>query len=504
VVWDAERRRDQSGSVPLEVPIGGGTDLVRIRLSAEGVGPPGRWHNARIIHRGPVRAVAEDVEIPAPPRLVVLYVMDALRADHVGRRGDRDPLTPVLDGLAAGGVRFENHFAVAPNTAPSTRALFSGLCMLDDRRLADPGPIRLAEVFRSAGYHTASFTGNPNLGPALDLAAGFDTVELLRVPEDHHPHHPPTVNRSAELLHRAALSWLDELGAGDRGFLYVHTLNPHNPYTPPPEIEVRLAPPERSHIDGRTRTLVAIRDREREVSTGDMDRIRELYAAGVAYNDRELGRFLDNVSRRFAPGEVLVIVTSDHGEELFEHGGVLHGYTLYDEMLRIPLIVSWPDLVGPGRVVTPTTTLDLHASLIGLLGRSLDTSTGRSLWPEILGAGGRDIGRRLIFAAAPGLDGAVMARSSEWKLIHAPRDGIGRGQGHGRGRSRDLEYVFNLRSDPVEHRNLAGVDNLEVAWLRTRLAGWLEIQRSLQPEPDDREMDTATSEQLEALGYVVN
>lgn len=503
LIWDSEHASNHLDFVPVEVPFGSEPGLARIRLAADGEGPAGRWIDVNVVSRTlPLPRLALP-EIPPPPRLVLLYVMDALRADLPGRLVSGTQLTPVLDDISSGGVVFANHFAVAPNTPPSTRALFSGLTMLDDRQLPRSGPTRIAEVFQSAGFRTISITGNPHLSPDLDLGAGFDHVSLLRVREDHHPDHRPTVNDSARILHDAVVSWLDALPPDESGFLYLHSMNPHNPYTPPPEIEARFAPAGSSSIDGRTRTLVAIRDRELEVVGKDINRIRQLYAAGVAYNDREIGRLLAEISRRFAPEEVLVVFTSDHGEELFEHGGVLHGYTLYDEMLRIPLVVSWPGRIRPHRIESLTSTVDLHASLLTLLGGDPDESTGRSLWPEILGGNPERAQPQITFAVAPSLDGAVMARSDRWKLIRTPRNGPDRGLGHGRGRSWDVEYVFDLVNDPDEQANLAGTDELEVAWLRSRLTEWLETQRTLQPAPGDQVMDDETKDQLEALGYVV-
>jgi len=501
--WRGGGLSNSTGPASVDTPLGDEPGLVRIRLIAEGRGRAARWLEPRIIENRAPAAAAAIPPIDPPPRLVVLYVMDALRSDHVGPAAEGRCRTPNIDGLAAAGAAFENHFAVAPNTPPSTRALFSGLCMLDDRQLPTPGPKRLAEVFREAGYRTVSITGNPHLSETLDLGAGFESVEMLRVREDHNPDHPPTVNNSAEVLHKAALDWIDTLGPDERGFLYIHSMNPHNPYTPPREFEDRCAPPGSSMIDGRTRTLVAVRDLERDVTPGDVDRLRGLYAAGVAYNDGELGSLLEQIDRRYDPDQVFVALTSDHGEELLEHNGVLHGFSLYDEMLRIPLIVRWPGRIAPGTIDALTDTRDLHASMIELAGGSAADSTGTSLWPLVGGEGTPDPQEEITFAAAPGLAGAIMARSVRWKLIQAPRNGPDRGQGKGRGRSWDAEYVFDLITDPGEEHNLAGTDEIEVAWLRSRLSAWLETQRALQPVPGDQVMDDETKDELEALGYIV-
>lgn len=502
--WDSGVTLEKTGLLNVDVPLGEAAGLVRIRLAAEGTGAIARWVDPRIVEIRNPPETDSPISPGEPPRLVVLYVMDALRSDHLERLAPYGILTPTLNGIATEGVSFVNHFAVAPNTPPSTRALFSGLVMLDDRQLPFPGPPRLAEVFRESGYRTVSITGNPHLSPELDLGTGFESVELLRVREDHNPEHPPTVNTSAEILHEAATRWIDDLGREERGFLYLHSMNPHNPYTPPPELEDRIAPSGSSDIDGRTRTLVAIRDLQREVNPADVDLLRGLYAACVAYNDRELTKLIDTINRSFDPEEVLLVITSDHGEELVDHGGVLHGYTLYDEMLRIPLIIRWPTRIAPTTIASLTNTLDLHGTLIELVAPGSGASTGTPLWPRILDRDAPAPVHQVTFAAAPGLAGGLMARSRRWKLISVPRDGVRRGQGKGLGRSWDLEYVFDLESDPSELHNLAGASDLEVAWLRTRLMAWVKVQQALQPSPGDQVMDDETRDQLKALGYVVD
>ena len=278
----------------IEAALGDEAGFVRIRLIGEGHGRPARWIEPRIIEREAPAVPADLPSIGPPPRLVVLYVMDALRADHVGHLGEGEHPTPNIDHLAAEGVTFANHFAVAPNTPPSTRALFSGLCMLDDRQLPSPGPTATGRgLSRSRVPHRLHHGQPASVARTSISASGFESVEMLRVREDHHPNHPPTVNNSAEILHEAALRWIDTLGPDERGFLYIHSMNPHNPYTPPRELADRFAPSGASNIDGRTRTLVAVRDLERDVTPGDVDRLRRLYAAGVAYNDGELGVLLD-------------------------------------------------------------------------------------------------------------------------------------------------------------------------------------------------------------------
>ena len=498
----ASKTRDGEDVRYFDVPLLAAPGLVRIRLMAEGRGPAGRWRDLRLVTRRG-RAAPEIDPAPDPPKLVVLYVFDALRADHIGHLGSTLGASPCLDRLASEGVAFANHFSVAPSTGPATRSLFTGFGFLEGRELSTAGPETIAEMYSEAGFVTASFSSNPHLSPSFGLTRGFEQVEFLPLEQDHTVDGEVTVNDSAERIHTAVLHWLDGRDDEESIFLYLHTLHPHNPYTPPKPFPSRFLDAEASRLDGRTRTLVSIRDLEREVTPEDMDSVRQRYAANLAYNDAELCELVEGLEGRF-PGEVLLVVTSDHGEELFDHDGVLHGHTLYDEMLHVPLVVWWPGQISQRIIDEPTDTLDLHTTLRNLVAPLPQRpEDGDDLWAAILRSSAAAGEPRLHFATAPGLRGAAMARSDRWKLIQVPRPRLRWGMGRGRGRTHEAEYLFHLESDPGEQTNLAGLSSLEADWLWSRLHAWQATWRARQPqETDDIELDEATKRQLEALGYV--
>jgi arylsulfatase A-like enzyme len=480
-----------------------GAGLVRIRLIAEGRGPAGRWLDLKLVTRSGQAAPGID-RAPDPPKLVVLYVFDALRADHVGHLGSTLGASPCLDRLASEGAAFLNHFSVAPNTGPATKSLFTGFGFVEGRELSAVGLETMAETYSDAGFVAASFSSNPHLSPSFGLTRGFEYVEFLPLEQDHRVNGEVTVNDSAERIQSAALKWLDGRNDEESIFLYLHTLHPHNPYTPPEPFPSRFVSTEAARFDGRTRTLSSIRDLAREVTLEDRDRVRQRYTANLAYNDAELCGLVEELESRH-PGEVMLVVTSDHGEELFDHDGVLHGYTLYDEMLHVPLVVWWPGEVPSMVIDEQTDTLDLHATLRSLvaLPPPRGDEDGRPLWREISGSGGSVGERRLHFATAPGLRWAAMARSDRWKLILVPQPRLEWGMGRGRGRTHEAEYLFHLESDPGEQNNLAGLSSLEADWLWSRLQAWQATWRERQPQPTDHtELDEATKRQLEALGYV--
>ena len=484
-----------------------------IRFLALGTGPPARWDDLTLRRAAP-RASPEESppdSTPTPPRIVILYVMDALRADHVGHLGERDDISPTIDRLAAEGASFERHFSVAPNTVPAMKTMFSGnVYLLDGKNKLARGATTLAQRFGEAGYRTALFSGNGNVSSWRGLARGFEHV-ASGVMFGSTGRRTAGYNNNAEVLHGAALSWLSELEQDDKAFLHIQTIHPHNPYDPPEPFASRFVPDNGSSIDGKTRTLKAIRDGQLEVSRADEERLRGLYAASVAYNDSQLEAFLETVLAHHAPEDVLLIVTSDHGEELFEHGGVLHGYTLYEELLHIPLVMWWPGTIEPRFLSGLTDTLDLHKTL-GLAASGaaqMKTSGGRSLWPTLLAEPGHELGqdpqndKNVLFAAASSLEGGIfMARSEDFKVIWAPRTPRRWGQGASRGRDRDAEYAFDLATDPTESINLSGESRPEIDWLRSQLLAWIEAGKMLEAGAPVEDLDDATRESLRALGYL--
>jgi arylsulfatase A-like enzyme len=481
---------------------------VRIRLLAESPGGAARWENLKLEAPGPA-GVAATVEPPAAPKLVVVYVLDALRADHLGHLGDAggdlDGVSPALDRLAAEGATFTRHMSVAPNTLPSTKSLFTGQAYVHRGgwKVAADGPETLAEVLAGAGYRTGAFSGNGHIGAAFGTIRGFDHDGREWIYENS-PGLAHRYNDNAERVQRAALRWLDGLAPDEPAFAYLHSVNPHNPYTPPAPLARRFADVEGSRIDGSSATLRSIQQQRIQPTAADRERIRRLYAACVAYNDAQIAALLEELGRRYDPGEVLLIVTSDHGEELFDHGGVLHGYTLYDEQVHIPLVFWWPGRIEAARIDAATDNLDLHETLRALVGAPPSgRGPGRSLWPLLRSDAGWD--RDVHFAAASSLEGGIfMARSRRAKLIWAPRTGAGWGQGEGRGRTRAPEYFFDLEADPGETVNLAGSRSLEAAWLRSRLFAWIERARLIEEglAEEAAELDDDTRANLKALGYL--
>ena len=496
--WSAPERRERR----IALSVGSAPGFVRVRLLARGQGPAARWRRLGLTggrkDSEPPEMVATTRVSPPPPRLVILYVMDALRADALGFLGGRRGASPTFDRLAREGVTFKHHRSVAPNTIPSTKALFTGRAFVTggDWSLAPDEGTTLAERFRQAGYHTGLFSGNVYVSSSFGTDRGFEHVakEVLMDADAAGRH---SLNDNAARVHAAALDWLASLPKDQGAFLYLHTIHPHNPYTPPNPYQARFTHGIRSSIDGSTETLMAVRRGEIAPGPADRERLRGLYTGSLAFNDAELGSFLRRVAAWAPPGEVLVVLTSDHGEELFDHGGVLHGYTLYEELLDIPLVLWWPGRLRPGVVEEPTDTLDLHATLVELCGLGQPDGDGRPL----LRQPPRADGYIHLAAASSVIGGIYSAQAGRLKLVWAPRFAYEWGMGDGSGRTHDPEYLFDLEADPREQVNLAGDRSLAAAWLRSRLLAWIQRKGSAAPPRKQLPIDAETERRLRALGY---
>lgn len=282
---------------------------------------------------------------------VVVISIDTLRADHVGPRDDGESLTPHIDTLATEGVVFERAWTVAPLTVPSHVTMLSGqLPPLHGLRTNHPPGVLppqgtagrpfplLAEVFRDVGHRTAGFVSASVLrDDRTGLGHGFQVYDA---PEAAAPGALHDTERRGEDTVAAALRWLrsDERPA----FLFVHLFDPHAPYDAPGEWSA-----------GPT---------ERATPTG--------YAAEVRYADHCVGLLLEGL-RASGHGEAVVVLTSDHGEGLGEHGEATHGYLLHEATLHVPLIVSAPGRLAPMRRSTVVSLAQLAPTLVSVAGLPL-------------------------------------------------------------------------------------------------------------------------------------
>ena len=317
---------------------------------------------------------------PTGPPNVVVVVVDTLRADRLGCYGNPRGLTPFLDGLAARGAVFRNAYATTSWTNPSVASLFTSRYPSQHQvttffaRLS-PEEVNVVAKLDPLGYLGGGFSANFGVADQVGRALGFRSC---------HAYHTNKPKLRAAPVIEAGLAWVDRVRrrAPRRPlFLYFQFMEPHFPYDPPPEYRRRFDPPGRRGDDAlaiNKKLLVETK----AITEDDLALLRSLYDGEVALMDAELRRLFGELEKRRVLEHALVVVTADHGEEFKEHGGIVHGDSLYNEVLRVPLIVLAPGQPAGRTVAQNVSLVDVAPTLLDLLHLPPEPRfEGRSLLP---------------------------------------------------------------------------------------------------------------------------
>ncbi|MFV2074178.1 MAG: sulfatase [Thermoanaerobaculales bacterium] len=434
------------------------------------------------------------------PSTVVLVSVDTLRADSVSFAGHQSATTPFMDRIARDGVVFTNAYATSSWTPPSVGSLLTGLyptshgVTTGDIRIRGkveqpvlPAALTtLAEAFHSAGYTTIGVPANRHLMASLGFAQGFDHYYRRA---NFYPAKP--LNEEVRRLLKEAFGdgWRDTWKT-TKTFLWIHYFDPHDPYfARRPWIDTfdpAYAKDPSDYPEGIV--MLEMRKRYPRPDTALGAKIRPLYDSEIAYWDdsfRELAKELGLDSP-----DVLLAFTSDHGEELAEHGALGHSQSLYEELVHVPMMIRWPAGIKGGRSTPETVSIvDLYPTLVDLAGLKLPAGLqGRTLAPFLRGR--TPMEKRPVFMQLmPPKPHQLAVRSGSWKLI-APRNGA------------DSPKLFDLRADPGEHHDVSSANPMVSKQLEEMLVRWFE---DLPPSPELRTLaltDKEVEEQLRALGYL--
>lgn len=428
---------------------------------------------------------------PAPVQIdrpnVLLITVDTLRADHTGPYGGR-ARTPTFDRLAAEGVRLTNAYAQQPQTNPNHSSLFTGQYVsthgvrvhLHD--VLPPRATTLAELLAGHGYRTGGIYSWFSLdGPLSGLDQGFQTYRNVNVRAGTREVLPPGtaaaawergedvevfVDGRADVTTDAALAWLDET-VKDRSrpfFLWVHYMDPHHPYEPPPPYDELYAPRCDGCVDGSLATLRRL-GQGWQPSTEELERIRAAYDGEITFTDHEIGRLLSRLDTLGLAGRTLVVLTADHGEAFGDHDEWFHGLKLYQPTIHIPLLMRLPGVLPAGATVdTAAQTIDIMPTILDLVGLPIPASVeGRSLRPLLHGQA--PAGRVAISEVASGRYLAVT--DGEWKLIRDTETG--------------RRLLYHIRQDPAEQHDCLVEQSAQAARLEAVLNDWIASRAAGQP-----------------------
>jgi arylsulfatase A-like enzyme len=436
---------------------------------------------------------------------IILISVDTLRADHLGCYGYTRDTSPHIDALAADGARFVNTYASSSWTLPSHVSLFTALhgahhqVYHDDEQM-DSSMLTLAEALHALGFTCAAFTGGGFVSPAYGFAKGFESYDVGTGGVFHQD--------SADRVSRAVTDWIDR--HRERNFfLFVHTYQTHSPYACPPPYKVMYL--REDSLFGHADLFQHLGGKEnlyRQLPEAEKQNLIDLYDGEIRYvDDRLVGPLVGQLKSLGLYDKTLIVFLSDHGEEFFEHGAWGHGQSLYDELLKVPLILKYPHFRFQGDVIeTVVSLVDVFPTLLDETewDAPLSGLDGKSLKPVLEGRETKDrrfladLGANVMKSHVPK---RIAANSGRFKLIlndpYSPQD---------------LDFfqvpppvvdpveLLDLNSDPGETTNRSDQNPS----LASELIRWINDVYAAAQKAQTRKarIDQSVRDQLKALGYI--
>lgn len=315
-----------------------------------------------------------------PTRGYLLISLDTVGAVHLGCYGAERDTTPFLDSLAARGVLFENAFVQYPSTLVSHLSMFTGLYpkehgVYPPAKVLSPRVPMLPELFQRAGFRTGGHTEGGFVAAHYGFDRGFDEFDDSVIEHD----------TDIEKTFRRGLDFLASLGDDEPFFLFLHTYSAHDPYEPPEEYRRLFAAGFEPAFDSSKENIARVNGGFLSLDDETREAFHALYDGGLRYVDDVLADLFSELDRMGVLDETTVVITSDHGEEFFEHGRLGHSQ-VYPETLRVPLIVLAPGLEGGRRVTEIVESIDIAPTLFELAGIEPPARlSGTSLTPLLAG-----------------------------------------------------------------------------------------------------------------------
>lgn len=485
---------------------------------------------------------------------VVLYVLDALRADHLSCYGYERDTSPNIDELAVEGVRFERCFTPATWTRPVAASLLSGSYppthgteTRQDR--FSPHVPSLAEQFQSVGFETVGITTMGNVSSTVGFDRGFDRFYDLykdeRVIEKRRTSTVTDEELKQEEVTEVALPraeditdsfrrWLTDRKGDTPFFAFMWSIEPHIPYDPPERFRAFADPDYDGPVDGKRESLKHVDSPE------DVEHLKALYDGEIAYNDACIGDIAELLQDNDEFEDTLFVVIGDHGDAFSEHDRLTHGHAPYDELIHVPCVVRTPsEEIVDAQVNAMCSLIDLYPTLLDHVADEeyepdrdpdyLDGIQGESLVEAL---NGREIqGKEYVFSKTTSYNMQNTfygVRSSDWKYIEvetpdrSPQNlfnlvqyvfekglisDILRNPRYylNRYRYSETEFLYQLTEDPEEQQNIAASETERCAEFEELLTDWEARCKAIRQEfgTDDvsKKIDAETQEQLRQLGY---
>jgi arylsulfatase A-like enzyme len=458
-----------------------------------------------IFATGDIKVSKGNIRTGHPIKRIILIVVDTLRADALSSYGGQRISTPNIDQFASEGILFKKAFSPSPWTKPSVASILTGLPpsvhMTKDLSSVIPDALpTLAEYMQDSGYLTHAIVTNVILREQC-FQQGFMTYNSFPKREDFTPcgkvlswFFPKRFSGTASTaeLTQLAIDWV-ESNADKDFFLWLHYYDPHLPYSPPEKYLIGMeAPP------GMQRSFESsgnVRSGHQKFTYEQREWLRTLYESEIRYVDDSIGLLLNHLRKLDMYDDTLIILTSDHGEEFWEHGGFEHGHTLYNELLWIPLIIKPVDTSTKGNIEQPVSIESIPSTILELCKIESEQSymLRNSLVPIWTGqVDTSDID--------PIVSDSVLYYEEKESVIFNEQKYI-------RFLVTDREEFYELDNDPSEKSNIAYMSETKIKKAEMLLDEHYQVSETLKKhyslgEGKKKELDADTLQKLKGLGYV--
>lgn len=428
---------------------------------------------------------------------IILIIIDTLRSDHLGCYGYRRSTSPAMDAIAAEGVRFDQAISAASWTTPSVMSMFTSLLpslhqTVTTANLLPENMTTLAAELKKGGYQTAAIVVNPGTSGKFGFSRGFDlyddnSIQLAAGLGDLDLNN----NSVSDKVTQYAVKWLKSGRQPNRPFfLHVFYFDPHYDYMPPSPYDGMFTDPD--YYGGQDGSKITTLE-GKPLTKADKEQIIGLYDGEIRFTDDQIKALIDTLRSMSLLADTLLVITGDHGEEFWEHDGVAHGHTLYDELLRVPLIMHWPKEIKPKQVVAKQVSLlDLMPTILDMAGLPVPVQCrGQSLIPLFKSSPNRTFTERPVFAETESKVSLKCIRTPSQKLIEHIKD-------------RTFE-AYDLDIDPFESDDLAGMP--QYTGFQQLLTAYQECKKqnaefnATNRPAQTIKIDPQLMKQLKSLGY---
>jgi len=445
-----------------------------------------------------------------PRHNVVLISIDTMRPDYLGCYGRPGGVSPALDRVAAAGVVFEDVTSASPWTLPSHASMLTGMYPATHGVRNHEFALEaesLGTWLAKAGYQTMAIVNTHNVGnPEFGLMRGFEpeTTHWAIEMDLKGDQVLPGIKNRAPVMVKRVLRWLKNRDESRPFFLFFHSYDVHTDFTPDAKWREMFVDPYESRevngvrvVNGITDDLIKVRNRMGwgtiTLEEPDVRHLEQLYDAEIRTFDEEIGKLFDYLDASGLAETTLVAITSDHGEEYNEHGGILHGRTHYQELIRIPWILRGPGVPAGAREAQPVHLVDVAPTLLSLAGvpifPGIDGIDASLTWRDPAALPGV----RYLFSEADHNNVVGNEQRHDIKaMVRLENDVL-----HYDKVTKKKE-LYDLAADPFEQNDLAAEDPERVEFLFSKLEAFMAREGSAT---DIGPVSAEDQEWLDKLGY---